>query len=119
MSETKGQKIWRGRNSDACNPKFTRGIFKHHASLLVRETFSYCGEADRIILSIGQTITKNLYIHLLDNNLPERFAATGSEVLQQDGILAHTAKVIKHWLHTRGKICIRDRLSSSPDISPT
>ncbi|KAK3895855.1 hypothetical protein Pcinc_000469 [Petrolisthes cinctipes] len=118
VSESKGKKVWRVRDSDPCNPKFTRKTVKHPASLMVWGEFSYGGSADLIIFPKGQTVTKVVYLHLLENKLAECFAATGSEVLQQDGAPAHTAKVVKQWLYTSEVECISDWPSSSPDNSP-
>jgi len=118
VSDTKGKKVWRRKGSDPCDPRFTAKTLKHPPSLMVWGAFAYGGKADLHIFPKGQSVTKDVYLSLLDEKLADCFGATGAEVLQQDGAPCHTAQLVKHWLRDSEVEVIPDWPPNSPDISP-
>ena len=82
-------------------------------------TFSYGGAADIIILPEGPTVTKDVYLRLLDSNFAKCFAATGAEVLPGYGAPYDIATVAKFWPCASEVECIPNWPSSSPDHSPS
>ena len=85
---------------------------------MVWGAFAYGGKADLHIFPKGQSVTKDVYLSLLDEKLADCFGATGAEVLQQDGAPCHTAQLVKHWLRDSEVEVIPDWPPNSPDISP-
>ncbi len=118
VSDTKGKKVWRRKGSDPHDPKFTAKSVKHPPSLMAWGAFSYGGVADLHIFPKGQSVTKDVYLSLLDSRLADCFAATGGEVLHQDGAPCHTAHIVKEWLVSSQVECIPDWPANSPDMSP-
>ena len=75
---------------------------------MVWGAFSYVGVAELHVFPKSQSVTKDVYCSLLDSRLADCFAATGAEVLQQDGAPCHTAHTVKEWLATSEVECIPD-----------
>lgn len=118
VSDTKGLRVWRRKGSDSCDPKYTTKTLKHPPSVMTWGAFSYGGVADLHVFPKGQSVTKDVYLTLLDDKLANCFAITGAEVLQQDGAPCHTAHVVKTWLRESEVEVIPDWPPNSPDISP-
>lgn len=118
IGDSKGKRVWRRKTSDPCDPKYTAKSVKHPPSLMVWGAFSYGGLADLHIFPKGQSVTKDVYLSLLENQLANCFAATGAEVLQQDGAPCHTAHIVKNWFSESEVEYIPDWPANSPDISP-
>lgn len=91
---------------------------KHPPYLMVWSAFAYGGLADLVILPQGETVDSRVYLNILNDNLAECLAATGAEILQQDGAPCHTAKIVKDWFHQCEISFIPDWPAQSPDISP-
>jgi len=118
ISDNKGTKVWRPRDSSACDPRFTVKSIKHPPYLMVWGAFAFGGLADLVILPRDQTVNSKVYLNILNDNLANCFAVTGAEILQQDGAPCHTAKIVKDWLRRCEVDYISDWPAQSPDISP-
>lgn len=113
ISDNKGTKVWRPRDSSACGPRLTVKNIKHPPYLMVWGAFAFGGLADLVIFPKDQMVNSNVYLNILNDNLANCFAVTGTEILQQDNASCYTAKIVKEWLHS----CEAKPVQSS-DTSP-
>lgn len=85
---------------------------------MVWGAFAYSGLADIVILPEGQTVESKVYLNIPSDHPADWFAATGTEILQQDGVPCHTAKIVKGWCRSCQVVFIPDWPAERPDISP-
>ena len=71
-----------------------------------------------VVLPKNVTVSKNRYLELLADHLMDCFTLCKSEVFQQDGAPAHTAKLVRDWLEWVSVYYIRDWPGNSPDLNP-
>lgn len=71
-----------------------------------------------MILPRNNTVNKDSYYTLLNENLEESFESSNASIFQEDGAPSHTVKQNVNWLKDCGTDCIEDWPGNSPDISP-
>ena len=85
---------------------------------MVWGTFGYSGFGNIVILPKSIKLNTERYIQLLENNLAECFAKTGTEILQQEGARCYTSRAAKNWFSDNEIDIIEDWPGHTRDISP-
>ncbi|KAG0716278.1 Transposable element Tcb1 transposase [Chionoecetes opilio] len=118
VTGNRGGKVRLRAGSDPDHPKYTEGTVKHPDSVMVWGAFGYHGTGELVVLPKNLTVNKERYLELLADHLEDCFIACQSEIFQQDGAPAHTAKLVSSWFEWVGVDYIRDWPGNSPDLSP-
>lgn len=118
VTGNRGGKVRLRPGSDSYDPKFTQGTVKHPDSVMVWGAFGYHGTGKLVVLPKNVTVNKERYLELLNDHLEDCFIDCKSEVFQQDGAPAHTAKLIKEWFEWVDVDYIKDWPGNSPDLNP-
>lgn len=103
--------------SDPKDTRHTQKNTKYPQSLKVWRCFAFNGLCDLVVLSKNTTVTKEVSLELLRDNLELSFKKTKADIFQQDGAPAHTAKTVKEWLDNFEINTTKDWSGNSPDIS--
>ncbi|KAG0718709.1 Transposable element Tcb2 transposase [Chionoecetes opilio] len=77
------------------------------------------GTGELVVLPKNLTVNKERYHELLAEHMEDCFTACQSEIFQQDGAPAHTARLVSSWFEWVGVDYNRDWPGNSPDLSPT
>ena len=118
VTGNRGGRVRLRRGTDPFHPKYTEGTVKHPDSVMVWGAFGYHGAGKLIVLPKNLTVNKDRYLELLADHLEDCFTVCQSEIFQQDGAPAHTAKLIREWFEWVGVDYIRDWPGNSPDLNP-
>ncbi|KAG0721643.1 Transposable element Tcb1 transposase [Chionoecetes opilio] len=118
VTGNRGGKVRLRAGSDPYHPKYTEGTVKHPDSVMVWGAFGYHGTGELVVLPKNFTVNKERYLELLADHLEDCFIACQSEIFQQDGAPAQTAKLFSSWFEWVGVDYIRDWPGNSPDLSP-
>ncbi|MPC88779.1 Transposable element Tcb1 transposase [Portunus trituberculatus] len=105
-------------DTDLHSSRYNEGTVKHTDSVVVWGAFGYHGVGKLVILPKNVTINTEKYLELLADHLEDCFEICQSEVYQQDGLSAHTGRLVTGWLDFVGIEYIKDWPDNSLDISP-
>lgn len=111
-------KVYLIPDSNALDPKFVQHTVKFPDSLMVWGCFGYCDLGDLVFLPHNVSMSKDIYLELLCDNLPDSFQKTMCSVFMEDGAPCHTAKLIKDWFNFSGVDYIKDWPDNSLDSNP-
>jgi len=117
VTSNRGGKIRIRSGQDPYSPRYSEGTVKHPDSVMVWGAFGYHSVGKLVVLPKNVTVSKERYLELLADHLEDCFKICRSEVYQQDGAPAHTAKLVTGWLDFVGIEYIKDWPGNSPDLS--
>jgi transposase len=97
--------------------QYTVPTMKHPQKIMVWGCFSMKGRGSLYFLPSNVTINAQKYIEILESKLQTCMTIHETQVFQQDGAPAHTARIVKNWINDRG-IELLDWPGNSPDLNP-
>ena len=122
VSDNCTKTVYRRKDSDPFDPKYTQKHVKFPAKLMVWGCFNYRGVGKIIVLPRNQTMNKERYLLNLEEHLYDCFrmckVRLDRGIFMQDGASCHTAKIIKEYFSFVNINHIEKWPGNSPDLNP-
>ena len=122
VSDNSSKTVYRRKDSDPFDPKYTQKHVKFPAKLMVWACFNYKGIGKLIVLPRNLTMNKERYLELIEDHLYDCFrmckVRLDRGIFMQDGASCHTAKIIKEYFSNVKINYIEKWPVNSPDLNP-
>ena len=100
------------------SPRYIAPTIKQSSSQMVWSAISVHGTGPLWMLPPKTTLDAARYLQMLQQHLPAAMTEHRCTTFQQDGAPAHTAKLVREWLHQVGITVLGPWPGNSPDLNP-